>query len=370
MSLAQEAAGPPTDISHQTNISGMLIISIMLMTALRALDRFELRPRLIESRSPDSQFDALVDIELDGMERRFAVEVRSRAPYTTELRNLDSRRVLLSSIATPLLIAPYVSETLGMELSRAGWSWADGAGNFDIRAPQIRAKQRLSFSPPKPSKGSVVLPQGSGSLFIVRYLINRSAPNAPIGHQELAAIAGVSQPRATQVIKQLREAQLITGRGSDWVADRPALLDAFLTEYKGPGGSEFHFYSLDSPLITSQKLIQWSDDKKLSMAISADVGPDLIAPWRHPSHVVAYVDRPFNLGELNLAEAEARADANVSIRIPQDSSVFPSQHQIQVIDDSRFPCVDVTQMIWDLVDLGGSDRVEAADHLRQWLLNR
>jgi hypothetical protein len=41
-----------------------------------------------------------------------------------------------------------------------------------------------------------------------------------------------------------------------------------------------------------------------------------------------------------------------------------------VIDDSPFPCVDVTQMIWDLVDLGGSDRVEAADHLRQWLLNR
>jgi hypothetical protein len=191
-----------------------------------------------------------------------------------------------------------------------------------------------------------------------------------IGHQQLAAIARVSQPRATQVIKQLREAQLIAGRGSDWIADRPALLDAFLTQYKGPGGSEFHFYSLDSPLETSHKLIRWADDKNLPLAISADVGPDLIAPWRLPSHVVAYVDRPFNLGELNLVEAEPRADANVTIRIPEDSSVFPKQHQIDRIDDMRFPCVDVTQMIWDLMDLGGSDRVEAADHLRQWLLNR
>lgn len=31
---------------------------------------------------------------------------------------------------------------------------------------------------------------------------------------------------------------------------------------------------------------------------------------------------------------------------------------------------DTTQMIWDLKDLGGSDREEAADKLGQWLLNR
>ncbi|MEA2589629.1 MAG: hypothetical protein QOH66_2556, partial [Actinomycetota bacterium] len=33
------------------------------------------------------------------------------------------------------------------------------------------------------------------------------------------------------------------------------------------------------------------------------------------------------------------------------------------------PLADPTQMIWDLHDLGGADRVEAAGVLREWLLN-
>jgi hypothetical protein len=31
---------------------------------------------------------------------------------------------------------------------------------------------------------------------------------------------------------------------------------------------------------------------------------------------------------------------------------------------------DPTQMIWDLQDLGGEDRLEAAGRLREWLLTR
>ena len=31
---------------------------------------------------------------------------------------------------------------------------------------------------------------------------------------------------------------------------------------------------------------------------------------------------------------------------------------------------DATQMIWDLHDLGGADRIEAAGKLREWLLKR
>jgi hypothetical protein len=31
---------------------------------------------------------------------------------------------------------------------------------------------------------------------------------------------------------------------------------------------------------------------------------------------------------------------------------------------------DPTQMIWDLQDLGGADRLDAAGELREWLLTR
>jgi hypothetical protein len=37
---------------------------------------------------------------------------------------------------------------------------------------------------------------------------------------------------------------------------------------------------------------------------------------------------------------------------------------------ASIPLADPVQMIWDLLDLGGTDRAEAAGKLRQWLLYR
>jgi hypothetical protein len=40
------------------------------------------------------------------------------------------------------------------------------------------------------------------------------------------------------------------------------------------------------------------------------------------------------------------------------------------MDGVDVPLADLTQQIWDLQDLGGADRLEAAGRLREWLLNR
>jgi hypothetical protein len=189
----------------------------------------------------------------------------------------------------------------------------------------------------------------------------------PIGPTELANIAGVSQPRATQVLTQLREGALVEGRGREWIADRPALLEAFLLQYRGPGGTEGFFYSLDSPLDTAKRLIDFGASEGLELAASADVGPDLIEPWRRPTDLVVYAKR-HPLGELpGLVRAQTKADSNVRLRIPDDQSVFP---RVELIEAEGIPCVDVTQMIWDLIDMGGADRLEASNRLREWLLNR
>ena len=46
------------------------------------------------------------------------------------------------------------------------------------------------------------------------------------------------------------------------------------------------------------------------------------------------------------------------------------RHRQTVVHGSDVPLADPLQQIWDLQDLGGADRLEAAGRLRQWLLAR
>jgi hypothetical protein len=71
-----------------------------------------------------------------------------------------------------------------------------------------------------------------------------------------------------------------------------------------------------------------------------------------------------------LIDAQGRHDANVIVRMPDDQSVFPNPALTAQFRGSDVPLADPLQQIWDLNDLGGADRLEAAGRLRQWLLSR
>jgi hypothetical protein len=106
------------------------------------------------------------------------------------------------------------------------------------------------------------------------------------------------------------------------------------------------------------------------VAVSADVGPDLILAWRRPSEVILYVKQLVDAAGLGFVEAQGRHDANVIIRMPGDRSVFPVLALVADVGGAEVGLADATQMIWDLRDLGGADRLEAAGKLREWLLTR
>jgi hypothetical protein len=105
------------------------------------------------------------------------------------------------------------------------------------------------------------------------------------------------------------------------------------------------------------------------LAVSADVGPDLVAPWRRPSVVILYATSELPLDRLDLVEAQGRQDANVIVRIPEDRSVFPKPRLVAEAGSVEVPLADPTQMLWDLQELGGADRLEAAGRLQQWLID-
>lgn len=309
--------------------------------------------------------DTVLDVSVGDRSARFAVAQRQRAPYPGELSGLVSTREALSSLGEPLLTAPYISQALGASLTEAGWSWADDYGDFDLRVPGLIFRQRRALTAPAARQRS--LPRGSGSFAVIRALVGSRSSEEEVGATEIAARAGVSQPRASQVLHKLRQLSLVqrTGNGR-WRPDREGLLDRFLTEYPGPGGSTEYFFGLEQPAESARRIA--GDTRGTQLAVSADVGPDLISPWRRPSTAIIYARRGIEPAGLELVRASGEHDANVIVRIPQDLSVFPAHPLSAVLRGTEIPLSDPVQMIWDLENLGGADRMEAAEKLRRWLL--
>jgi hypothetical protein len=309
--------------------------------------------------------DFVLDVRLGDQSARFAVEVKRRAPYPNELERLRQSQAVLSRWGTPLLIVPYVRQEMGNLLSQAGLSWADAQGDFDLRAPGLLLRQRRRDNSPRPTQAR--LPRGPGSYGVIRALIDfdEGGEEEP-GATALASQARVSQPRASQVLAQLRDQDLVERRPNGrWRPRKEALLDRFLAEYPGPGGADQFLYTLDPPLEAAVTAARILGDQ---VSVSADVGPDLLEPWRRPSAVILYVRQLVDPESLGLVEAQGRHDANVIIRMPEDYSVFPFRQLVAEAHGIEVQLADPTQMIWDLLDLGGADRAEAAGRLREWLL--
>jgi hypothetical protein len=104
--------------------------------------------------------------------------------------------------------------------------------------------------------------------------------------------------------------------------------------------------------------------------VSADVGPDLIRPWRRPSEVILYVKTSSTPPCLGLSRRMAGTMRMSSHACRADRSVFPVPALVAEVQGVEVGLADPSQMIWDLSDLGGADRSDAAAELRTWLLTR
>lgn len=105
------------------------------------------------------------------------------------------------------------------------------------------------------------------------------------------------------------------------------------------------------------------------MAFSADLAPDMLAPWRHPTVTIAYIARHLPIAEAGFVPAEGRADASLVVRWTDDQRLLvPATPWAAEVDG--YPITDPCQQWWDLIDLGGEDRVEAAERLRSAIVDR
>jgi hypothetical protein len=319
---------------------------------------------VVAEAPPRDSVDAFLEIHVDDRTARFAVEVRRRCPYPGELGHLLDRATPAPPGTRPLLATPGVSDGVAERLVAAGWSWADGAGSFDLRSPGLRLRQRAVQRRPD-RRASTSLPRGPGSWSIIRSLI--AAPGPIVKIDNLKVRGHVTDGRVYQILEKLSVLGLgaPAQRGS-WQPDKEALLDRYLAEYPGPGGSETYLYSLDEPL----ELARRASVSSAHIVVSADVGADLLVPWRRPEHLVAYAGPGAALGKLlGATPAHGRDDANITWRVPEDISIFSLASPIAV-QGTEVAVADPVHLIWELGALGGDDRLEAAEKLRQWLFSR
>lgn len=207
---------------------------------------------------------------------------------------------------------------------------------------------------------------GPGTSAIVRALV---ATTAPMTQVELASLVGVSQPRVSQVLRRLADASTIRSSTDGYVGRRGRLIDLYVADHRPAlAGVDVPWYSLVPMREQVRRLCDHANATSTRVTVSADLAPDLLASWRHPTLTVVYTDNPLDLTAAGFVRAEGRVDATVLVRHTKDSTLLAAFEPWPRQRDG-LPLADPLQQIWDLHDLGGEDRIEAADRLRRAVIS-
>ncbi len=171
----------------------------------------------------------------------------------------------------------------------------------------------------------------------------------------LAAALRVSQPRVSQILAMCRSHGIDTNRlGSPDV--RMALVDLYVARHQPQVVSERYWYALEPLTAQTEVVVSTARDASAHVVVSADVACDLTAAWRHPTIAVLYVDQELTMPPA-FVEATGSQDASVIVRHTRDVSLTECWKL------NRYPLAHPVQQVWDLHDLGGVDRIEAAQRI-------
>lgn len=217
------------------------------------------------------------------------------------------------------------------------------------------------------SRSAAVRRWGGGTGAVARLLV---AAEAPLTGVAIARVVGVTQPRASQVLKQLAQQGAVRATDHGCVGRPARLLDLYrrrtqplLVE------PETYWYSTHPLAEQARRVTDLAEARRIAVAVSADLAPDLLVPWRHPTLAIAYTTESLALEAAGLVAAEGRADASVIVRWTRDHTLLsPARPWPDKVDGLLL--TDPVQQWWDLLDLGGEDRQEAAERLRRAILDR
>jgi hypothetical protein len=197
-----------------------------------------------------------------------------------------------------------------------------------------------------------------------------TAADRPLTGVAIAEAVRVTQPRASQILRQLTEHGAVSPTPGGYVGRRARLLDLY-ARHTGPllVEPETCWYSVRTPVEQVIRVVELSRQSGTRAAVSADLGPDLLTPWRHPTTTIVYSDQRLSLETARFTPVDGRGEATLIVRWTRDQNLLapfgPWPSQVDGI-----PLTDPVQQWADLLDLGGNDRQEAATRLRHAILHR
>jgi hypothetical protein len=205
---------------------------------------------------------------------------------------------------------------------------------------------------------------GAGTAATVRLLV---AADAPLSGVAIARMVGVTQPRASQIVSRLTASGVVEATPDGYVGLRAELMDLYARRSRPSlAGPESYWYSTRPPHEQALRIIEHAQGP---VAFSADLGPDLLVPWRHPTVAIVYRATQLDPSLAGLVPAEGPADASVIVRWTTDPTLLSAATGWPASVEG-IPLTDPLQQWVDLLDLGGDDRREAADRLRHAILTR
>lgn len=207
---------------------------------------------------------------------------------------------------------------------------------------------------------------GDGTAAVVRELIYADEPIKGAG---IARSVGISQPRVVQVLSMLADLDAVESTPTGFRGEPGRLFELYFKRTRPRVSAVSYWYSTRPLHDQARAIAHLLHPGHEPLGFSADLGPDLLAPWRHPTTAILYSTTDLDLQAAGFVTAEGGADASVAVRTVADRRLYgPSVRWPTMVD--ALPLVDPIQQWWDLHDLGGADRVEAANHLRRAILDR
>lgn len=288
------------------------------------------------------------------------VRLRSDAGDSVlRLRRID-HPISPSQVPVPLdkpalLVVPTATAGTVETAGRLGWNLVTDSGTLRLRLGDrdIRRDKRTAAGRPRSRPG----PTPWATFALIRRLL----AGVPATQVELAEWTNVSQSKVSRALGRLVAGSLVHRGPEGWQpTDFEALMDWWLAHYPGPGGVSSYWYSLDDSATQARKALVILGNQAV---VSGDPAADALAPWPRPSTCTVYTRTGASLAPAGFVPVASETEATLILCAPRDPGVWLPRTWVA----AGLPMADPVQVVHDVLTGSGTDRQEAADHLREAL---
>lgn len=188
--------------------------------------------------------------------------------------------------------------------------------------------------------------------------------DSPLTQQELADVAGISQPAVNKNLKSL--APLVDRAAAGWRARNVGdILSEWVSHYPGPRGVSTYWYSLKSPAQQAEAAADFALQMGAEPLVSGDAAADIYAPWRLPDTVHLYLREAVDFTDAGFSSATPK-EATLITTIPEDPTLWLTA--LLVGHRGNLRLADPLIILRDVLAGNAADSPDAAEHLRNAII--